>query len=287
MIVITGGTGTVGRPLVDFLVHAGAEVRVVTRHPDRVRFPAGVQVVAGDPRQPATLADALRSATALFLHPRAVADEAHVLVAVARELGVRRVVALAAANVDDDPATQPSRVLGDRNREADDAAATSGLEWTSLRPTTYAGNALISWGPQLRAGDVVRQVHGRFEESPIHEHDLAEVAARAFLTDDLLGRRPVLTGPESLSQQRMVAIIGEVLGRPLKFEEVPVEMGTRGMLQGGVPAPLVDAVMRRFAAHLDRPQFPPTDEVARILGRPPRSFAAWVAENAAAFAVAA
>ena len=287
MIVITGGTGTVGRPLVDFLVRAGADVRVVTRDPGRVRFPAGVRVVAGDPRQPATLADALRSASALFLHPRAVADEAHVLVAVARELGVRRVVALAAANVDDDPAHQPSRELGDRNREADDAAATSGLEWTSLRPATYAGNALAAWGPQIAAGDVVRHVHAGFEESPIHEHDLAEVAAHALLTDDLLGRRPVLTGPESLSHQRMVAIIGEVLGRPLRFEEVPADVAARGMLQRGFPEPFVRALMARFAAHLDRPQFPPTDEVARILGRPPRGFADWVADNAAAFRAAA
>jgi uncharacterized protein YbjT (DUF2867 family) len=282
MIVITGATGVVGRPLVDSLAAQGIPVRAVTRTPT-AEFPAGVDVVEGTPSEPETMASALRGATALFLNPRAVGDAAHELVALAARHDVRRVVALAAANVDDDPADQPSRFRGDRNAEAEDAAVASGLEWVSLRPTSFAGNTLSAWGEQIRAGDVVSFVYPAFEESLIDERDLVEVAAYALLKEDLLGRRVVLTGPQSLSHAEMVAVIGDVLGRSLRYQEIRPEAATQGMVARGIPEPFVTALMRRYATHLDQPQHPPTHEVEKILGRPARSFAVWVDDHAAAF----
>src|SRR3981081_3384805 len=159
MIVITGGTGTVGRPFIDLLADEGVGVKPsITRTPQAAGLPASVRVAEGDPSKPETIAPALASATALFLHPRAVGDAAGDLVALAGELGVRRVVALAVANVDDDLADQLSRYRGDRNKEAEDAAANSGLEGTSLRPSSFAINTLHAWADQIRAGDLVRYV---------------------------------------------------------------------------------------------------------------------------------
>ncbi len=281
MIVLTGATGLVGRLLATELEDHG--VRVVTRTPHNAGFPAGVEVFEGDPQRPATLENALRGADALFLHSRAVGDAAYDVVALARELGVRRVVALAAANVDDRPAAQPSRFRGDRNKEVDDAAAASGLEWVSLRPSSFALNALTAWGGQIRAGDDVRYVYAGFEESPLHERDLVDVLGQAFLGDELLGRRVDLTGPESLSHEEIVRQIGVVLGRPLRFQEIPAPVAAKGMLANGLPEPFVTAMMARYAAHSARPQFPPTPEVEEILGRPARTFAEWAADHATDF----
>ena len=50
--------------------------------------------------------------------------------------------------------------------------------------------------------------------------------------------------------------------------------------------PFVKALMARYAAHLARPQFPPTQEVEKILGRPARSFAVWADDHAAEFEAA-
>jgi uncharacterized protein YbjT (DUF2867 family) len=185
--------------------------------------------------------------------------------------------------VDDRPDAQPSRFRGDRNKEVDDAAATSGLEWVSLRPSSFALNALTAWGGQIRAGDDVRYVYADFEESPLHERDLVEVLAKALLDDDLLGRRIDLTGPESLSHGEMVRQIGAAIGRPLRFQEIPAPVAAKGMLANGLPEPFVTAMMARYAAHLVRPQFPPTPEVEKILGRPARTFAEWAGDHAAEF----
>ncbi|TDP98117.1 NAD(P)H-binding protein [Labedaea rhizosphaerae] len=282
MIVLTGATGVVGRLLAAELAEAH-EVRAVTRSPREAGLPAGVEVVEGDPQQPETLTDALRGADALFLHSRAVGDAAHRLVALARNLGVRRVVALAAANVDDPLDTQPSRLRGDRNKEVDDAAATSGLDWVSLRPSAFALNALAAWGGQIRAGDDVRYVYAGFEESPLDERDLVAALVKALTEDELLGRRIDLTGPESLSHEEMVRQLGVALGRPLRFHEVPAEAAARGMVAGGLPEPFVTAMMARYAANCTHPQFPPTSELEKILGRRPHTFAEWAAHHVADF----
>jgi NAD(P)-dependent dehydrogenase (short-subunit alcohol dehydrogenase family) len=70
-ILVTGATGTTGRPLVDLLVGEGAEVRDVTRTPRAAGLPAHVEVVEGDPVRPETIAPFLAGATAVFLHSRA------------------------------------------------------------------------------------------------------------------------------------------------------------------------------------------------------------------------
>ena len=52
MILVTGASGTIGRPLIDLLSIEGADIRTVTRNPLAVGLPADVEVVEGDPRAP-------------------------------------------------------------------------------------------------------------------------------------------------------------------------------------------------------------------------------------------
>jgi uncharacterized protein YbjT (DUF2867 family) len=285
MLLVTGATGTIGRPLVDVLVNEGVKVRAVTRNPQATNLSAEVEVVEGDPSRPDTIAPFLEDVTALFLHPRAAGDAAGELLTLARQRGVQRVVAQSATNVDDPLDQQPSRYNGDRNKEVEDAAVASGLAWVSLRASFFAMNTLQAWGAQLRAGDVVRYPYASFTEAPIHERDLAEAIARALRTDALVarrGRRLELTGPQSLSHEQMVAIIGEVLGRPLRYLELPPEAAKQGMIAQGLPGSFVQALMARYAREV-RQAAPVTGEVERILGRPARTFAEWVADHADAF----
>jgi hypothetical protein len=51
----------------------------------------------------------------------------------------------------------------------------------------------------------------------------------------------------------MVAIIGEVLGRPLRYQEVPPEAAGQGMTASGLPEPFVQALMARYAREASEP----------------------------------
>lgn len=282
MILVTGATGTIGRPLVDTLSAAGVDVRAVTRTPQVAGLPTQVEVVAGDPSRPDTIVAFLSGVRALFLHGRAVGTSAADLLTRAREQGVKRVVVLSAVNVDDAFDAQPSRFRGDRNKEVEAAAVASGMEWVSLRPSTFAVNTLGAWGDQIWAGDVVRGPYATFAEAPIHERDLAEVAARALLSDDLISQKLELTGPQSLSHAAMVAMIGDVLGRPLRYQEIPPEAAKHGMVERGFPAPFVEALMVRYAKG-EGQRATTTNTVEQILGRPALPYAQWVADHIADF----
>jgi uncharacterized protein YbjT (DUF2867 family) len=282
MILVTGATGTVARPLVDLLAADGAEVRAVTRDPDAAALPAGVDVVAGDPSRPYTTSASLTGVTALFLHPRAVGLAAGELLALAVERGVRRVVALSAMNVDDELDKQPSRFRGDRNREVEEAAVASGLEWVSLRAGFFAVNTLHAWGGQIHAGDIVRGPYAAATEAPIDPRDIAAVAAYALLEDELVGHKPVLTGPQSLTQTEMVTAIGDAIGRPLLYQEVSPQVAKLSMVQLGFPWQFVDAYLDRLSQTVGQPALV-SGEVEKIVGRPARTFAEWAADHAADF----
>ncbi|QUQ72288.1 NAD(P)H-binding protein [Kutzneria sp. CA-103260] len=268
MILVTGASGTVGRPLVELLVAAGLKVRAVARNP--AGLPRIVEVVDKP---------VLEGVTGLFANPRAIGAD---LVGAAKEHGVRRVVALSAANVDDDLDRQPSRWRGDRNREVERAVTASGLDWVALRPWTFAANSFGLWAEQIRRGDEVRGSYAKATWSPIHERDIAEVAVRAFLDDNLLGMRPVLTGPESLTQEQMVRTIGDAIGRELNYVEAPPDLARQAMVAQGLPAEFAARLLAMQARSVGVPA-PVTNEVRRILGRPALTFARWAADNAYVF----
>ena len=273
-VLVTGATGNVGRPLVTLLADAGAKVRAVTRRPDFLTFPAGVDVVA-------SASAGLGGADAVFLNSRALGDDLATVVKQARSEGVTRLVALSALNADDDFSLQPSRFRGDR-KEAEQLAVDSGLEWVSLRPGAFATNVAGMWSAQLQAGDVVRGPYASASMAPIVERDIAAVAAQALLTDDLNGRRIALTGPQAFTNAELVDVIGAVLDRPLRYHQVPPEIVRQQFVGLGFPAAFADSYIAYLAVTIDTPAVV-THEVEMILGRPAESFANWVADHRAQF----
>ncbi|MBO3674756.1 NAD(P)H-binding protein [Streptomyces sp. NEAU-YJ-81] len=274
MFVVTGATGNVGGYVVKELADAGAEVLALTRDPEAARLPEGVRAARTEEMP-------LDGATALFLNPAVVWQVGtEKLLERAKESGVRRIVMLSSSSVlqDLDPHTNP---IGVRHRALEDEVERTGLEWTFVRPGAFAANAL-QWVDQIKAGDVVYGPYAGAQMAAIHEADMGAVAARALLADDLVGQTPELTGPESLSFADQVRIIGEVVGRPLRYEEIPHEAARERMVGGFLTPEMADSLLRVFAELVDRPQAV-SPEVERITGRPGRTFAQWVEDRVAAF----
>lgn len=274
-IVVTGATGNVGRPLVAHLVAAGAHVRAVTRSPDTAGFPDAVEAID-------SVADALPGASAVFLNSRALGDGMADFVARCAPAGVTKLVALSAINCDDDVAAQPSRFRGDRNREAEQYAVESGLAWVSLRPSVFASSFVGMWATQIRSGDVIAGPYAAASAAPVADSDISAVAARALLTDDLIGRRIPITGPHALTNSDLVEIVGTVLRRPLQYREITPELVRQRFVGLGFPDEFGTAYIAMLAQTLDVPALV-THEVEKILRRPPLTFAQWVSRNRALF----
>lgn len=141
----------------------------------------------------------------------------------------------------------------------------------------------LHWAPQIRAGDVVRGPFADAEMALIDERDIAEVASRVLLTDRHVGAKYLLTGPESLTQAEQARRIGEAIGRPVRYEEVPPDVAREQMIQNKVPADVVDMTLR-FQAELVGVPAEISSTVEVVTGRPARTFGQWAADHVADFA---
>ena len=199
------------------------------------------------------------------------------MLAAARARGVARVVKLSAIGTPDDD--RPTR-LGGWHRPGEVAVRTSGLGWTILRPTTFASNSL-SWAAAIRSGTPVPNMFGTGLQGIVDPADVSAVAVAALTGDDHVGRTYTLTGPELLSVPDQVAQLGDVLGRPTGTVDVEPEEARSQM--AGLANEFVDTVIAGAAYVRDGANAIVTDDVARVPGRPPRTFRAWALEHREAF----
>ena len=275
-ILVTGATGNVGRELVAQLRAAGRTVRALTRNPQSANLPGDVEIVAGDLSAPATLDACLDGIDDVFLvwvAPFAAAGATIDRIA----SRATRVVLLSSPHRTNHPFFQQPNGLRAVHAGLEQLIETSGLRWTVLRPGVFALNCLNWWGPQIASGDVIRWAHANAETAPIHERDIAAAAARVLCEDGHDGRDYVLTGPEPVTQRQQVEIIGEVVGRPLRFEEISEEAARTEML-AMMPPPIADMLLRAYAAAVDRPAYL-TSTVAELTGTPAASFRRWVRDH--------
>lgn len=94
-----------------------------------------------------------------------------------------------------------------------------GVRWTHLWPGDFMENALV-WVEQIRQYRQVRDVCARAVSTPIAMRDIARVAAHALTSDDLVGSALSLTGPQALTREGMVALIGEAIGERIPYVEL-------------------------------------------------------------------
>jgi uncharacterized protein YbjT (DUF2867 family) len=270
-ILVTGATGTIGHHVVDQLAQRGHPVRALTRDATRARLPAGVELVEGDLTRPDTLGPALQDASALHLIAMAGDDyrplaRAPEIVAAAVEAGVKHITVL--TGTDDELAVVR-------------AVESSGVDWTHVRPLEFMANKL-GWADSIRSEGVVRSGFGGHVSALVDEADVAAVIVAALTEDGHGGKTYTPTGPEALSRFDAARIIGEVIGRPVRFHEL-TEAEVREQMRGmGVQPDVIDFVVGYEASPPPEASLV-TSTVEYVTGRPSRDLASWVAAHADAF----
>jgi uncharacterized protein YbjT (DUF2867 family) len=274
MIVITGATGNVGRPLVEALVKAGKEVTAVSRGDG----PAGVRHARADLAEPAVLRPVLAGAEALFLlvsgagahlDPEAIVDAA-------RAGGVRRIVLLSSQAA----VTRPGSVSHAPLRRIEEVVERSGLEWTHLRPSGFASNA-FAWVPSVRGERTVAAPFGDVGLPVVDPLNIAEVAAAVLIGEGHAGRAYEITGPETTTPRQRAEAIGDALGEPVRFVEQTAAEARAQMLRF-MPEPVVDGTLAIIGEPVEGERRVSHD-VERLLGRKPYTFAEWAQRNVTAF----
>ncbi|WP_030189208.1 SDR family oxidoreductase [Streptomyces violaceorubidus] len=278
MIVVTGATGNIGRPLTRALAEAGEQVTAVSRHPAAV--PDGVRHLVADLAEPAGLRPALAGAKSLFLllsgDLHALGAHPADLIGEAADSGVRRIVLLSTLGV----VTRPFGATRIAMRELEDAVRESGLEWALLRPGGFASNALW-WAESVRAHRVVAAPFGDVGVPVVDPADIAAVAVACLLEDRHTGGAYELTGPEVITPRGQTEALATALGSPVAFKELTREEARAAMARS-MPAELADDTLD-ILGNPSPAELRVSPDVERVLGRAPRPFADWAARNVTAF----
>ena len=142
----------------------------------------------------------------LYAHPRTATQFARA----AREAGVEHVVLLSSSSVlRPDAKSNPIALAHSVVEEALDNA---GLSRTFVRPGYLATNSL-RW-QSIRSARVFRTAFPEATTAPVHERDIAAVAAKALLDDAPKSEAPAVLGPGPLTVRQQVADIAEATANP-------------------------------------------------------------------------
>jgi len=232
LMTVFGGTGFLGRRIVESLARDGGTVRIAVRH---AAAPQGDQhaSVTADIRDENAVAAAIAGADAVVNAVSAYVEgggityrDVHELGAgnlarACRQLGVQRLVHI--SGIGADPAS-PSRYIGARGR-GDLAVQQAFPRAVILRPSVLFGPAdgfLNGLAKILRLSPVVPLIGGgRTRLQPIHVEDVAEAVRRSLRSPGAEGRTYELGGAKAYSLREIVEMIAARLGRRCRFVSIP------------------------------------------------------------------
>jgi uncharacterized protein YbjT (DUF2867 family) len=279
-VLVTGATGNTGSGLVPALCNTGVEVRAFVR--DEVKAQplkdAGAEIVVGDLDQPATIEPAVEGVDKIYLltwNGPTQEQQARNVIAAAQRTGNPHIVRHSMWG------SERSRII-QQGLRVEQALKSSGLPWTVLKPTFFMQNTMMAI--QTIASDGV--IYWDMQDGKLGMIDVRDIvdAALAVLTGEgHVGKSYILTGPQAISFYDVADTFSNVLGKQVKYVNVPGQAAFESMVGMGVPewiakgyTELMQGFSQGFASQT-------TDNVATLTGHPARSFEQFARDYAQMF----
>lgn len=234
MIVVTAPTGLIGHQVLENVLDCGERVRVIVRDPSRLpaRARGHVEIVHGSHGSadvvnqafagadaafwlvpPDPHADSVEAAYVEFTRPACDAFKRH---------EVRRVVGISALGRG--TAVAGHAGLATASLAMDDLIASSGVSYRALTMPSFMDNLLRQTESIKNRGVFVTPISPDRKLPSCATRDIAAVAARLLLDGSWSGPGHVaVLGPEDLSFNDMAQIMSQVLGRPVRYQQISAQ----------------------------------------------------------------
>jgi len=232
MIVVTAPTGQIGSRVLGSLLESGEPIRVIARDPARLpdHVRERVEVVKGSHGDAAVVDQAFAGADTVFwlvaADRRAESLEAAFLdftrpaCAAIEKHGVSRVVGISALG----RGVAENTGYLSASHAMDDLIAGTGVAYRALTMPTFMDNILWQAGSIREDGVFFGPLPGDLKAPTCATRDIAAVAAGWLLDRSWQGVADVpVLGPEDLSQNDLAEIMADVLGRPVRYQRVPMD----------------------------------------------------------------
>lgn len=267
-ILVIGATGNTGGHVVSGLTQLGLPVRAATRgapvpesRAEHVRF---------DWADPSSYDAALSGVERMYvMAPALVADPLALMqpfLERAWERSVRRVVLLSSS-----ASPEGASGLGLVHRLLSERSP----EWAALQPSWFMQNFVNERHPHgagLKNDGLLVTATGDGRVGFVDAQDIAEVAVRALVDERSHDTAHLITGPQTLRYDDIVAVISEVAGRPMRHVKATPKEARRHLTTLGIPDRSARIFVRLDEAIRQGAEDRVTDTVARVTGHEPRSF---------------
>jgi uncharacterized protein YbjT (DUF2867 family) len=244
MIVVTAPTSNIGYQVLGNILDRGEPIRVIARDPPRLPSQTRdrVEVVQGSHSDFNVVSRAFASADAVFwlVPPSPVAEslEAAYLdftrpaCQTIKSQGVRRVVGVSALGRGTALAENAGLVTA--SLAMDDLIASTGVSYRALTMPSFMDNLLRQVEPIRSRGVFFSPISGDRKLPACATRDIAAVAARLLLDPSWSGvGHAAVLGPEDLSFNDMAEFMSEVLGKPVRFQQISFEAFKAGFIERG------------------------------------------------------
>jgi uncharacterized protein YbjT (DUF2867 family) len=264
MILVAGGTGTLGSRLVSLLAERGEQVRVLTRDRARAaRLDTRAEIAEGDTGDPRSLRRAAEGTRTVISAIHGFAGTPGASPASVDRDGNRNLIraALAAGaghmiliSVRDASPGHPMALMR-MKYAAEQELIASGLSWTIIRPSAYIETWCQVLGrPLLDKGQGMVFGQGRNPVNWVSAWDVARFADLAVTDPALRGRVIEVGGPENLTMTEFVRAFQHGTGAGGTVRRIPRPLLRAGSVLAG---PVSPAIARQIQAGLimdTRPQ---------------------------------
>ena len=265
--LVLGATGKTGRRVAARLRLRDLPVRAASRS-SATRF---------DWSSPAGWDAALDGVTAVYVVPPPVPGPVHEFVARAERAGARRLVLLSGHGAD----RWGDSGFGPDMRSAEDAVRGSALDWTVVRAANFFQNFADIYRDALVAGQLALPV-GAAPEPFVDVEDVAEAAATVLAEPGRHAEQVYeLTGPRALTFAQATELIAKAAGRPVGYRQISAAEHIAALVEQGWSEDDAGHDAAMFSLITDGVIAETTDDVATLLGRPPRGFEDFVVRTAA------
>ncbi|MDQ0015657.1 uncharacterized protein YbjT (DUF2867 family) [Variovorax boronicumulans] len=262
-LLVLGANGKTGGRVLERLRTAGHAVRVGSRSAeprfdweDRTTWTAaldGVRAVYVAYQPDLCVPGAVETVTAFY--------------DAAAKAGVERIVLLSGRG---EPEAQ----------DAEKALQATALDWTIVRASWFFQNFSENYFLDEIVAGAITLPQGLAPEPFIDADDIADIAAEALVDSRHSRKLYELTGSQAFTFPEAIAQIAAATNRQIDCHIISMDDYAKALSEAGLPQDLSWLVIYLFTTVLDGRNTPIAHGVEQALGRPPRTFADYVARTA-------
>jgi NAD(P)H dehydrogenase (quinone) len=274
MILVTGAAGKTGRAVISALNKTQQSIRALVRRHEQVRELQSLgarEIVVGDMRSKATITEAMQAVESVYhICPNVNPDEfsiGKVMIDIARVAGVKRFIFHSVLHPQVEE--MPHHWLKLRVEEE---LFKSKLPFTILQPAAYMQNVLPELKSITEAGVYSVPYSTEAPLSLVDLEDVAKVAAMVLTEDGHSGSVYELAGPQVLTPNQIAEVFGQLLGKEVRAERLPVGVWKRRAETSGIEPCQVETLVKMFEYYDRFGLWGNPRVLTNLLGRSPTTF---------------